>query len=53
MNILLLSVVRRVVAKFLVYLSCNDLETCLQDHKYNFEESINNCGFNFYTVIYY
>ncbi|SBO31794.1 hypothetical protein ANAPC4_00592 [Anaplasma phagocytophilum] len=43
----LLLVIRRVVAKFLVYLSGNDLDTYLKDHWYNFEEGINNCGFSF------
>ncbi|ANC34584.1 hypothetical protein P029_04575 [Anaplasma phagocytophilum str. Norway variant2] len=49
MNILLLSVVQRVVDKFVVYISCKDIDIYLKDHKCNFEESINNGGFSFHT----
>ncbi|AGR80912.1 hypothetical protein [Anaplasma phagocytophilum] len=35
--------------KFVAYISCKDIDTYLKDHKYNFEESINNGGFNFRT----
>ncbi|SCV64006.1 hypothetical protein ANAPRD1_00535 [Anaplasma phagocytophilum] len=37
------------MAKFVAYLSCKDIDIYLKDSKYNFEESINNCGFSFHT----